>query len=155
MKQTFPGMLDQCVAGGQPFNMGLFENVVKECMEEASIPEEIAKNASPVSVSSYCYDVANIGLKPEVLFNYDLEVPQDFQPKPLDGEVEAIYAWDPMTLLRSLDKEPEGWKTNSALVNIDFLIRHGFLSGDECPVYSQLTRNDLYASGIQHFLNRV
>eukprot|EP00957_Ditylum_brightwellii_P028937 2186022-Ditylum_brightwellii.AAC.1 len=29
------GMLDHIVAGGQPANMGLMENVIKECMEEA------------------------------------------------------------------------------------------------------------------------
>ena len=38
-KSTFPGMLDHIVAGGQPFGISPFENVIKECYEEANIPE--------------------------------------------------------------------------------------------------------------------
>ena len=37
-KPTGPGKLDQMVAGGQPADIGLHDNVVKECAEEAGIP---------------------------------------------------------------------------------------------------------------------
>jgi len=36
-------MLDHIVAGGIPFGLSLIDNVVKECGEEANIPEELAK----------------------------------------------------------------------------------------------------------------
>ncbi len=46
-RKTFPGKLDNMVAGGQPSNITRQENVVKECYEEASIPEELAKASEP------------------------------------------------------------------------------------------------------------
>jgi hypothetical protein len=52
-KSTYPGMLDNTVAGGQPVGIGIFENLIKECAEEASIPEALARRALPAgSVSS-------------------------------------------------------------------------------------------------------
>lgn len=38
-KSTYGGMLDNTVAGGISSGMGVLETVVKESMEEASIPE--------------------------------------------------------------------------------------------------------------------
>lgn len=70
----------------QPFGISCIDNVVKECGEEASIPEELARQARPVGLVSYMYMMEQ-GLKPDVLFCYDLKLPADFVPKPLDGEV--------------------------------------------------------------------
>jgi Domain of unknown function (DUF4743) len=42
-KSKFPGMMDHIAAGGQPIGLSLTENVVKECYEEAGIPEGIAR----------------------------------------------------------------------------------------------------------------
>jgi hypothetical protein len=39
----WPGYLDNTVAGGIPSGMPVFESLVKECMEEASIPGDIAR----------------------------------------------------------------------------------------------------------------
>jgi len=36
------------VAGGHSVVIGLMENVIKECAEEASVPAEIASKAQPV-----------------------------------------------------------------------------------------------------------
>ena len=77
------------------------ENVVKECQEEAGIPEELAKHAKPAGAVSYAY-LEDEGLKQDVLFVYDLLLPEDFVPQPNDGEVrvehlslgfEFIYRW--------------------------------------------------------------
>ena len=48
-KPTFPGELDNTVAGGQPAGIGLHENLIKECAEEASIPRTLAEQAKAVS----------------------------------------------------------------------------------------------------------
>ena len=40
-----PGMFDNMVAGGQPANLSLMDNIVKECAEEANIPEILARSA--------------------------------------------------------------------------------------------------------------
>src|SRR3546814_9663928 len=46
-KMVAPGKLDHLVAGGQPYGLGLMENVVKEAQEEASIPADLAARARP------------------------------------------------------------------------------------------------------------
>ena len=65
----------------QPHGLSPQENVIKECKEEASIPRELAQLAVPAGAVSYCSEQAE-GLKRDVLFCYDLELPQDFVPKP-------------------------------------------------------------------------
>lgn len=42
-KQTYPDMLDNTVAGGIPVDQTPTEAIVRECAEEAGIPEEVAK----------------------------------------------------------------------------------------------------------------
>jgi hypothetical protein len=37
------GMLDHIVAGGLPHGITPMDNVIKECEEEASIPEDLAR----------------------------------------------------------------------------------------------------------------
>ena len=78
-KWNFPGRLDQMVAGGLPYELTLAENLVKECAEEASIPEELARESRPVGAVTYCQESAH-GLKPDVIYTYDLELPADFTP---------------------------------------------------------------------------
>ena len=52
-KPTYPGQLDNTVAGGQPHDLTLDENVVKECAEEAGIPEALPALAVPVGCITY------------------------------------------------------------------------------------------------------
>ena len=65
--------------------------MVKECEEEASIPRELAQRATPVGAVSYASEQAE-GLKRDVLFCYDLELPNSFEPKP---QVSCLRASDP------------------------------------------------------------
>ena len=55
-KPTYPGMLDNTVAGGQPLGLSLMENLVKECAEEAGIPEALARTARPIGIVTYCLE---------------------------------------------------------------------------------------------------
>jgi 8-oxo-dGTP pyrophosphatase MutT (NUDIX family) len=137
-KQTWPGKLDHIAAGGQPFGIGVMENVIKECEEEAGIPVELAKEAR--SVGAVCYaTIDQRGLKPDTLFVFDLELPKDFIPKPIDGEVEdfTLLSLDEVAKIISSSTE---FKTNCSLVIIDFMIRHGFLFPD-APGYLELVNS--------------
>jgi hypothetical protein len=134
-KQTFPGQLDQIVAGGQPVGLGLAENLAKECAEEASIPPHLAARAVPVGAVTYCCEVDE-GLRPDVLFCYDLELPDGFEPKNTDGEVEAFHLW-PMERVMHIVGSTREFKFNCNLVAIDFFIRHGFIP-HEHPDYLAL-----------------
>ena len=89
-KPTGPGKLDQLVAGGQPHGIGLRDNLMKECAEEAGIPAALAEQARPVGAISYVLETEQ-GMRPDVLFNFDLELPASFDPVNEDGEVDAFY----------------------------------------------------------------
>jgi len=52
-KPTYPGLLDNMVAGGMGFGHSPWYTVIKESMEEASLPEEIAQRARSVGTISY------------------------------------------------------------------------------------------------------
>ncbi len=134
-KPTFPGMLDNMVAGGMPIGISLRDNLVKECAEEAAIPAELARRALSVSAVSYCKEVPE-GIKPDVQFVCDLELPADFEPRPADGEVEAFYLW-PVEKVMELVGDTREFKFNCALVVIDFLLRHGYITPED-PDYLEL-----------------
>jgi 8-oxo-dGTP pyrophosphatase MutT (NUDIX family) len=127
-KPTGPGKLDQVVAGGQPHGIGLLENVIKECAEEAGIPRTLAEGARPVGAISYVLETPE-GMRPDVIFNFDLELPHDFEPVNTDGEVDAFYRW-PLTRVRDTLAGTDDFKFNCALVAIDFLLRHGQVDAD-------------------------
>ncbi|MFQ5995270.1 MAG: DUF4743 domain-containing protein [Acidiferrobacterales bacterium] len=125
-KPTFPGMLDNMVAGGMPIGISLRDNLIKECGEEAGIPPELARKAVYTGIISYCKQVPE-GLKPDVQFCCDLELPVSFQPRAVDGEVEAFYLW-PIEEVMRIVRDTAEFKFNCNLVIIDFLVRHGFIS---------------------------
>lgn len=135
-KPTYPGMLDNMVAGGQPIGMGLMENIVKECAEEADIPADIAARARAVGAISYCHQFED-GVKPDQQFCYDLELPVDFTPRNTDGEVESFELW-PIKRVAETVRETFEFKFNCNLVIIDFLIRHGLIDADGEPDYMAL-----------------
>ncbi len=137
-KPTYPGMLDNMVAGGQPIGVGLMENVVKECAEEAAIPADLAARARAAGSIAYCHQYED-GLKPDEQFCYDLELPPDFAPRSTDGEVEAFELW-PIARVASVVRESFAFKFNCNLVIIDFLIRHGLIDAETEPDYAALCR---------------
>ena len=134
-KHTYPGMLDNTVAGGQPMGIGLMENLIKECKEEAAIPEALARRAHAVGAITYCM-AAEDGLKPDVQFCYDLEVPADFTPRNTDGEIDEFMLW-PIARVAEIVRDTREFKFNCNLVIIDFLVRHGLIAPDH-PDYLEI-----------------
>lgn len=134
-KPTGPGKLDQMVAGGQPADIGLHDNMVKECAEEAGIPVDIARHVRAAGAISYTLGTS-IGFRPDLIFNFDLELPADFSPVNTDGEVEEFYLW-PMERVMETVRESDAFKFNCALVIVDFLVRHGYIAADD-PDYSDI-----------------
>ena len=102
---------------------------MKECWEEAGIPEALARAARPVGLVSYV-SLQPEGLKPDVLFCYDLELPPDFVPTPQDGEVSEFVLWDAAAVAACIARGGE-YKPNCGVVIIDFFVRHGFLTPDQ------------------------
>jgi hypothetical protein len=127
-KPTGPGKLDQMVAGGQPTGISLKNNLIKECAEEANIPAEIAALSKPVGAITYCMERLE-GLRRDVLFIYDLVLPEDFEPENKDGEMEGFRLMTIDELCACVQGTCD-FKFNCALVVIDFLIRHGYIDAD-------------------------
>lgn len=147
-KPTWPGALDQMVAGGQPVGLGVRENLAKECWEEAGIPGELASRAVATGTVTYVYEMdafsssklpagpAQAGLRPDVIYCFDLTLPENFEPVARDGEVEDFELWPIQRVLETVEHTDE-FKFNCSLVIIDFALRHGFI-GPEHPQYLQL-----------------
>src|SRR5206468_11118788 len=85
-KRVAPDKLDNIVAGGIGNGHGIVDTLVKECDEEGGIPPELVAQAVPVGAVSYCMET-ELGIRDDVLFVYDLDVPADFTPQNSDGEI--------------------------------------------------------------------
>ncbi len=134
-KTTAPGRWDQLAAGGQPVDLSLAANMAKEAEEEAGLPSTLARAIRPVGAITYCLE-AEGGLRPDVVYCFDLELPEDFEPVNRDGEVHHFELW-PMERVREAVCETDLFKFNCALVVIDCLIRHGVIGPDD-PDYLAL-----------------
>ena len=116
-KSVEPGKLDQLAAGGIPYGIGVFANLIKESDEEAAIPETLARQARPVGIISYTAQTEN-GIRADTLYNYDLELPPDFRPHNRDGEVDEFLCL-PLDEIARLVRDSDAFKQNSAVVVID------------------------------------
>jgi hypothetical protein len=113
-----PGKLDQLAAGGQPAHLSVAENLIKECGEEASIPAVLAQRARSVGAITYAAARPE-GLRRDVLFTYDLELPADFKPISGDGET-ASFQLLPLKEVAAIVRDADDFKFNCALVVIRF-----------------------------------
>jgi 8-oxo-dGTP pyrophosphatase MutT (NUDIX family) len=127
-KHTAPGKLDHLVAGGQPLGFSLMDNLVKECAEEAGMSAALARTSRPAGFVSYVTERVE-GLRNDICFVFDIELPADFRPNNVDGEIEEFHLW-PIEQVRERLTTTDDFKFNVALVNIDFLVRRGYLSPD-------------------------
>jgi len=128
----YPNQLDQIVAGGLGAGFTPLETLIKECEEEANISKQLAQQAKPVGMITYCMTSSQGNLNRDVLFIYDLELPLDFIPENTDGETQTFYLWDLEEIVELVENTDE-FKLNCNLVIIDFLIRHGFLMPEKIP----------------------
>lgn len=132
---TFPNKLDSTVAGGVSAEETPFETIVREADEEASLREELVrKDIRPVGLLTHITVLGKgtgrvAGLvKPEMIHVYDMELAEGVLPKPQDHEVKEFYLWTPDEVKAALLRDE--FKTNSAAVMVDFLIRHGIINAD-------------------------
>uniref|UniRef100_A0A7S4RAB1 Nudix hydrolase domain-containing protein n=1 Tax=Ditylum brightwellii TaxID=49249 RepID=A0A7S4RAB1_9STRA len=146
MKQTWPNRLDSLAAGGLAAGVLPRQAILSECTEEAGIDEsylqERIRAVSAVSYTGFNDDMW--GLKRDVLFCFDLELPLNFEPEPVDGEMESFQKIPIDSLLEMLaspilkaDDSDNLWKPNVGVVLIDFLVRHGILDSDD-PYFLEL-----------------
>jgi len=134
-KAMAPGQLDNMVAGGLGAGYTAWETMVKETGEEAGIPEALALGAHAAGAIRYRIELPD-GMRDEVLFVYDIQLPVDFVPRNTDGEVEDFRLLPAHECLR-LVRETDRFKYDVNLVLIDFGLRHGLIV-PEAPDYLAL-----------------
>ena len=134
-KPMFPGELDNMVAGGWPVDLTIEENVVKECAEEAGMCEMLASQAESVGVMTYVMEIEK-GLRRHAMHLYDLEVPDSFVPKPVDGEVDSFQRLS-IDEVSCIVRDTSEFKYNSSMAVIDFLCRSGRINSDT-PGYREI-----------------
>lgn len=128
-KSLDPNKLDHLVAGGVPAGLSPEQTLVKEAAEEASVPEDLARQARQVCVVRYAMERSE-GLRRDVLFCYDLLLPESFQPRPNDDEVASFELW-PLDRVANTVAAGDDFKFNVNLVLIDLLIRRGVIGEPE------------------------
>lgn len=134
-RPTYPGKLDNTVAGGQPAHLSLAENLLKECDEEAGLPPHLVRRARPVGSIPYRLE-RKYGLQDGLIFSYELELPLNFTPRNQDGELESFELW-PIEEVAKRVESTEEFKFNCNLVLIQFFMRHGYISSSH-PDYERL-----------------
>ncbi|CAG4891017.1 NUDIX hydrolase [Paraburkholderia saeva] len=128
-KATDPGMLDNVVAGGIGWGFGIEETIVKECWEEAGIPEEIAVRALAGRTAHVLQSLPE-GTQAEQVFIYDLPLPPDFAPRNQDGEVGEHRLARIDEVARWIE---EGTMTvDASLATLDCLLRRRWIDEEAC-----------------------
>ncbi|KAJ5777244.1 NUDIX hydrolase domain-like protein [Penicillium odoratum] len=142
-KSTYPGMLDNTVAGGMAIGEEPFECLIREASEEAGMSEEqIRRDTLAVGTVTWM----NISderaggesglINPGVLFVYDLQVSESATFKPVDGDVQAFHLMNTHDAkVAMLDGK---FKPASANVLLDFMVRHGLITAEEEPAYTEI-----------------
>ena len=140
--KTYPGMLDTSVAGGVKADDTPFSCIIDEAHEEASLPTEYVKeHAIPVGVITH---VAKSSISrplelvySQVLYLFDIELPDTIIPTPGDDEVEAFHLWSIEEVKEAMMTQK--FKPNSSLVMMDFFIRHGIFTPDNLEGYAEIS----------------
>ncbi|KAF9919321.1 hypothetical protein BX616_008339 [Lobosporangium transversale] len=132
-KPTYPGMLDNMVAGGMCFGHSPYYTVIKESMEEATIPPNVAKKAFSVGTISYIKLKDGTQTAPETQIVYDLELSKDITPTPCDTEVQGFQLWTMDQVLEAIRLGE--FKPNCACVCLHFMIRHSVITPENEPDY--------------------
>ncbi|MDR5736772.1 MULTISPECIES: DUF4743 domain-containing protein [unclassified Caballeronia] len=128
-KATDPGKLDNVVAGGIGWGMGVEPTLVKECWEEAGMPAELASTATPGGVFHVLQTIPE-GTQAEQLFVYDVVLPEDFVPRNQDGEVGEHRLARIDEVARWIE---EGELTvDASLATLDCFLRHRWIDDDAC-----------------------
>jgi 8-oxo-dGTP pyrophosphatase MutT (NUDIX family) len=128
-KAIDPGLLDNLVGGGIPVGATVVATVIKEAWEEAGIPASLAIRAHPAATLTICR-AHPLGLERETVFAHDLELPRDFSPAAIDGEVvefRLATVADAARLIAQQDGT-DVVTADASLVVLDWMLRNGAIA---------------------------
>lgn len=124
-KRLDPAKLDHLVAGGVSAGLSPQEALAKEAAEEANIPSSLIAQAVEIGRIVYALNRPE-GLRRDILYCYDLILPETFTPSATDGEVDSFELL-PLEDVFSFVQTTEAFKFNVSLVLIDLFLRLGLI----------------------------
>jgi 8-oxo-dGTP pyrophosphatase MutT (NUDIX family) len=136
-KSIDPGMLDTLVGGGVASGQDPWNALLRECREEAGIERALATQARARGTLQVCHEVPE-GLHSEILYAHDLEVPADFRPRSVDGEVSEFLCLEPAEIAERIGNGE--FTAEAGLVTLDFLVRHQWIAAPDPQVGAALDR---------------
>ena len=120
-KATHPGLMDNLAAGGISADETVRNCAIRELWEEAGVPRELALNIAPITAMPSMRPVPPRGLHHEILYTFDLFLPESFVPSNQDGEVssfELVSFHNAIDLIFSEQLTPD-----AMVVTAEFLLR--------------------------------
>lgn len=141
-KATYPGMMDNTVAGGLATGETPFDCLIRESEEEASLPAELVRSAQACGTLTYFHirDAragGETGLcQPECQYIYDLQMPPDVIPMPGDDEAIDFQLLTVEEVQKAMAEHR--FKPNCAHFLLEFFVRHGILTSENEPDYVEL-----------------
>lgn len=117
-KSIDPNRLDNMTAGGIPINESIHDCAIRELREEANVPVDIASNIQFVD-SIHIQRNELDGTHNEVIYCFDLALPDDFVPRNQDGEVSEFFRFSQIDALNHLSEMT--W--DAGRVTAEFLLR--------------------------------
>ncbi len=120
-KSTDPGKLDNIAAGGITADETPWVSARRELWEEAGVPPQLADEIEPVGRIHMRRPIPGRGFHDELLFIYDLELPDHFVPTNHDGEVSGFIE---ISLAEAAARIlADEFTSDAAFVTADFILR--------------------------------
>ncbi|WWD06135.1 hypothetical protein V865_004220 [Kwoniella europaea PYCC6329] len=146
-----PLKYDSTVAGGIPSGHTPLEALLVECKEEAGWDEELIKKYVRHAGMISLFQLTKCGGLAPGTYVFDLPLPSSdsadyIKPEPNDEEVESFQLLSVPEVISALKKNE--FKPTSAVVTIDFLIRHGFINPENEANYAEIVKRIHRRTGV-------
>lgn len=138
---NFPSFFDNPIAGGQPENLSITDNLRKEAFEEAGLKKKFLKNVKKGSTVSYKHNHKGNFIS-SVIFNYHLKKNKSLVLRNIDGEVESFFSISLYETYKLLEKKK--LKPNCIIPILDFILlnEYDFLSKGTIVEIRKFFKND-------------
>ncbi|POS69493.1 thiamine pyrophosphokinase [Diaporthe helianthi] len=142
-KSTYPGMLDQAVAGGVARGESPLECIVREAGEESGLSAEMVGGNVVAAGTVTWFNISDEKaggepglMNPGIIYVYDLEIGEDVVLEPVEDDIDSFS-------LMGVDEVKEclrrgDFKPSCAMVMLDFFIRHGLITAENEKDYETI-----------------
>lgn len=142
-KSTYPGMLDQAVAGGVARGESPLDCIVREAGEEAALSAEMVRENVLAAGTVTWFNISDDRaggepglMNPGILYVYDLQVGEDVVFEPVEGDIDSYSLMEVDDVKQSLLRGD--FKPSCAMVMLDFFIRHGLITAENEKGYDTI-----------------